>query len=58
MPRWDGSKPADETFSTWDGHGPGTRVFNNLSDIGGGSTGVRNVDGKEMVTRKMAHTLP
>jgi hypothetical protein len=36
----------------------GTLAFNNLSGIGRGGTGVLKVDGKEVATQKMDHTLP
>ena len=42
----------------YDGLGPGTLAFNNLSGIGQGGTGVLKVDGKEVATQKMEHTLP
>ena len=37
--------------------GAGTLAFNNMSGIGQGGTGVLKVDGKEVVTQKMEHTL-
>jgi len=42
----------------YDGLGPGTLAFHNLSGIGRGGTGVLKVDGKEVATQKMEHTLP
>ena len=42
----------------YDGLGAATLAFNNLSGIGQGGTGVLKVDGKEVVTQKMEHTLP
>ena len=36
----------------------GTLAFNNMSGIGRGGTGVLKVDGKEVATQKMEHTLP
>ena len=36
----------------------GTLAFNNMSGIGQGGTGVLKVDGKEVVTQKMDHTIP
>ena len=42
----------------YDGLGMGTLAFNNLSGIGQGGTGVLKVDGKEVATQKMEHTIP
>ena len=42
----------------YDGLGMGTLAFNNMSGIGQGGTGVLKVDGKEVVTQKMDHTIP
>jgi len=42
----------------YDGLGPGTLAFNNMSGVGRGGTGTLIVDGKEVVTIKMPHTLP
>ena len=42
----------------YDGLGMGTLAFNNMSGIGAGGTGVLKVDGKEVATQKMEHTLP
>jgi hypothetical protein len=42
----------------YDGLGPGTLAFKNLSGIGRGGTGVLKVDGKEVATQKMEHTIP
>ena len=36
----------------------GTLAFNNMSGIGRGGTGVLKVDGKEVATQTMEHTLP
>ena len=36
----------------------GTLAFNNMSGIGRSGTGVLKVDGKEVATQKMEHTLP
>ena len=36
----------------------GTLAFNNMSGIGRGGTGVLKVDGKEVATQKMEHTIP
>ena len=42
----------------YDGLGAGTLAFNNYSGIGRGGTGVLKVDGKEVATQKMEHTMP
>lgn len=42
----------------YDGMGPGTMAFGDYSGIGQGGIGVLKVDGKEVATEKMAHTLP
>ena len=42
----------------YEGLGAGTLAFNNMSGIGGPGTGVLRVDGKEVSTQKMEHTLP
>jgi hypothetical protein len=42
----------------YEGLGPETLAFNNLSGIGQPGTGVLKVDGKEVATRKMDHTIP
>ena len=42
----------------YDGLGVGTLAFNNMSGIGRGGTGVLKVDGKEVASQKMEHTLP
>jgi len=42
----------------YDGLGAGTLAFNNLSGIGRPGTGVLKVDGKEVATQKMGHTIP
>ena len=43
---------------TYDGMGAGTLAFNSLSGIGQSGTGVLKVDGKEVATQKMEHTIP
>ncbi|MCF1709725.1 arylsulfatase [Tabrizicola sp. J26] len=43
---------------TYDGKGAETLVFNDFSGVGKGGTGVLKVDGKEVVSQKMEHTLP
>jgi arylsulfatase len=42
----------------YDGLGMGTLAFNNMSGIGRPGTGVLKVDGKEVATQKMEHTIP
>jgi arylsulfatase A-like enzyme len=42
----------------YDGLGMGTLAFNNMSGIGRGGTGILKVDGKEVATQKMEHTIP
>ena len=42
----------------YDGMGDATLAFNNVSGIGQGGTGVLKVDGKEVATQKMEHTIP
>jgi arylsulfatase A-like enzyme len=62
--RWEGSgalSPGKHTVEfdfKYDGLGLGTLAFNNLSGIGQGGTGVLKVDGKEVASQKMEHTLP
>src|SRR5262249_38988944 len=38
--------------------GMATLAFNNVSGIGRGGTGVLRVDGKDLVTQKIEHTVP
>ncbi len=42
----------------YDGLGVGTLAFNNMSGLGKGGTGVLKVDGKEVQSITMPHTLP
>jgi hypothetical protein len=42
----------------YEGLGAGTLAFNNLSGIGRPGTGTLMVDGKEVATEKMEHTIP
>jgi arylsulfatase A-like enzyme len=42
----------------YEGLGFGTLAFNSVSGIGRGGTGVLKVDGKEVATEKMEHTIP
>ena len=61
--RWEGpeltpGKHVLEFDFKYDGLGPGTMAFGNYSGIGQGGTGVLKVDGTEVATQKMEHTLP
>ena len=61
--RWEGPElaPGKHTLEfdfKYDGLGAGTMAFNNYSGIGQGGTGVLKVDGKEVATQKMEHTIP
>ena len=62
--RWEGPEslaPGKHTLEfdfKYDGLGMGTLAFNNMSGIGRGGTGVLKVDGKQVATQKMEHTLP
>ncbi len=62
--RWEGpaalsaGKHTLEFDFKYDGLGMGTLAFNNMSGIGRGGTGVLKVDGKEVATQKMEHTIP
>jgi len=62
--RWEGPEaltPGKHTLEfdfKYDGLGAGTLAFNSMSGIGRGGTGVLKVDGKEVATQKMEHTLP
>src|SRR5262249_21262434 len=62
--RWEGPEalsPGRHTLEfdfKYDGLGMGTLAFNNLSGIGRGGIGVLKVDGKEVASQKMEHTLP
>ena len=42
----------------YEGIGAGTLAFNNFSGLGRGGTGVLRVDGKDVATKHMDHTLP
>lgn len=42
----------------YDGSGAGTLAFNSFSGLGQSGTGTLSVDGKVVVTKKMAHTIP
>jgi len=62
--RWEGpdaltaGKHTLEFDFKYDGIGAGTLAFNSMSGIGQSGTGVLKVDGKEVATQKMPHTLP
>jgi arylsulfatase len=62
--RWEGPEalsPGKHTLVfdfKYDGLGFGTLAFNNVSGIGQGGTGVLKVDGKEVASRRMEHTIP
>jgi arylsulfatase A-like enzyme len=62
--RWEASEalsPGKHTVEfdfKYDGLGLATLAFNNVSGIGRGGTGVLKVDGKEVATQKMEHTIP
>ncbi len=62
--RWEGpdaltpGKHTVEFDFQYDGLGAGTLAFNSMSGIGRGGTGVLKVDGKEVASHKMEHTLP
>jgi arylsulfatase A-like enzyme len=63
-PKWEGPDaltPGKHTIEfdfKYEGLGVGTLAFNNMSGLGGPGTGVLKVDGKEVATQKMAHTMP
>jgi arylsulfatase len=42
----------------YDGLGVATLAFNNMNGIGQSGTGVLKVDGKDVATQKMEHTVP
>ena len=62
--RWEGpealspSKHIVEFDFKYEGLGPETLAFNSLSGIGQPGTGVLKVDGTEVATQKMDHTIP
>ncbi len=62
--RWEGPEalaPGKHTLEfdfKYDGLGAGTLAFNNMSGIGRSGTGVLKVDGKEVASQKMEHTIP
>ena len=62
--RWEGKDalaPGKHTLEfdfKYDGLGFATLAFNSVSGIGQGGTGVLKVDGKEVVSQKLEHTIP
>jgi arylsulfatase len=61
--RWEGPELAPgkhvlEFDFKYDGLGPGTMAFGSYSGIGQPGTGVLKVDGKDVATQKMEHTVP
>jgi hypothetical protein len=61
--RWEGpelspGKHVLEFDFKYDGLGIGTLAFNNLSGIGRSGSGVLKVDGREVATQKLKHTIP
>jgi arylsulfatase A-like enzyme len=62
--RWEGSEalsPGKHTLEfdfKYNGLGAATLAFNNMSGIGQSGTGVLKVDGKDVATQKMEHTIP
>jgi arylsulfatase len=61
--RWEGpeltaGKHTIEFDFKYDGLGAATMMFGDYSGIGKGGTGVLKVDGKDVATEKMEHTLP
>jgi arylsulfatase len=62
--RWEGAEalaPGKHTLEfdfTYHGLGFATLAFNNMSGLGRGGTGVLKVDGKEVATEQMEHTIP
>jgi arylsulfatase len=62
--RWEGKEalaPGKHTLEfafRYDGMGMGTLAFNSTSGLGRGGTGVLKVDGQEVASQKMEHTIP
>jgi len=61
--RWEGPELAPGNHALefdfkYDGLGEGTLAFGNYSGVGMGGTGVLKVDGKEVSSQKMEHTIP
>jgi arylsulfatase len=62
--RWEGAEPLTpgkhvlEFDFKYDGLGMGTLEFASMAGVGQGGTGVLQLDGKEVATQRMEHTLP
>ena len=62
--KWEGADaltPGKHTVEfdfKYDGLGVGTLAFNNMSGLGRGGVGTLKVDGKEVATQTMEHTMP
>ena len=61
--RWQGPELAPgkhiiEFHFKYDGLGAATLAYNNVSGVGRGGTGTLNVDGKEVSTQSIEHTVP
>lgn len=62
--RWESTTPLQPGRHTiefdfkYDGLGAGTLAFNNVSGIGRGGTGVMRVDGREVASQHISHTVP
>ncbi|HEU0207564.1 MAG TPA: arylsulfatase [Candidatus Udaeobacter sp.] len=61
--KWEGPAlaPGKHTLEydfKYEGMGFGTLAFNQMTGVGQGGTGVFKVDGKEVVTQKLPHTIP
>ncbi len=62
--RWESPTPLTAGRHTiefdfnYDGLGAGTLAFNNVSGVGRGGTGVLRVDGREVASQHIAHTVP
>ena len=62
--KWEGPEvltPGKHTLEfdfKYDGTGSGTLAYNSFSGVGSSGTGTLKVDGKEVQTIKMEHTLP
>ncbi len=62
--RWEGPEalaPGKHTLEfdfKYDGMGSGTMAFGSYAGVGQGGTGVLKVDGKEVATQQMKHTIP
>ncbi|XBO41844.1 arylsulfatase [Alsobacter sp. KACC 23698] len=61
--RWEGPKLAPGKHQVafdfrYDGLGPATLAFGDYSGVGQGGTGVLTVDGKDVASQRMEHTIP